>query len=95
MSSLNPQHWTNILDEIYRVLDRGGFYISEIFISSGSNNLNQPLVTRSVVPKELDQVYGVTKDELTEIFGRRFSIKEYQPINPGPSGSFFVWVQKP
>lgn len=78
LSSLNPQYWIDILNEIHRVLDRGGFFISEIFTRNESDDLNQPLVTRNVIPRELDQVYGITTKELPEIFGRQFSIKKYQ-----------------
>ena len=94
LSSLNPQHWPPILNEIYRVLDRGGFYISEVFSREKSCDPNQPLVTKSIIPRELDQVYGITTDELLDVFGKNFSIKRYQPANPGPSDSFFILVQK-
>lgn len=94
LSSLHLQYWLAILNEIYRVLDRGGFYISEVFSRDRSCDINKPLVTRSVIPSELDQVYGVTKDELFNIFGRRFSIKRCLPINPESSDSFFVLAQK-
>ena len=94
LSSLNPQHWPSILNEIHRVLSKGGFYISEVFTREKGYDPNQPLVTRSVIPRELDQVYGVTENELVNIFGRNFSVKEYRPVNPGPNGSFFVLAQK-
>ena len=94
LSSLRPQHWPSILNEIHRVLSRGGFYISEVFTREKGYDSDQPLVTRSVIPRELDQVYGVTENELVNIFGRNFSIKEYRPTNPGPSDSFFVLAQK-
>lgn len=92
LSSFNPQYWTVILDEIHRVLNVGGFYISEIFKRGESTDLNKSLVTRSVIPKELDQVYGVTRNDLVDFFGRIFSIRKCQPNNPRPS--FFVLAQK-
>lgn len=94
LSSLHPQHWTLILNEIYRVLAKGGFYISEVFAREKNCDPNQPLITESVIPKELDQVYGVTEDELVNIFSKNFLIKEYQPISPELDGSFFVLAQK-
>lgn len=94
LSSLNPKHWPVIINEIYRVLDRGGFYISEIFTRNQSLTLYQPLVTRSVIPKEFDEVYGVTKCELVDVFGKQFFIKDCQPVNPGLSDSFYVLAQK-
>lgn len=94
LSSLNPQYWPAILNEIYRVLNRGGFYISEVFTREESSDSNKPLITRSIIPRELDQVYGVTRNELANIFGRCFSIKECLPVNSEPSDSFFVLAQK-
>lgn len=94
LSSLNPQVWPAILSEIYRILDIGSFYISEVFARDKSYSLFLPLVTRSVIPREIDQVYGVTRSEIDDIFGKQFSIKSCQPINHGPSSRFFVLAQK-
>ena len=94
LSSLNPQHWPTILNEIYRVLERGGSYISEVFSREQKSDQNRPLVTKSPIPWELDQVYGVTAEELVNIFGRTFSINQYRPFNPRLSDSFYVLAQK-
>ena len=94
LSSLNPRYWPTILGEIHRILIRGGFYISEVFTKNQSCDLNQPLITKSVIPRELDQVYGVTRNELFNILGNQFSIKKGQPVDPEPRDSFFVLAQK-
>ncbi|MBI2599673.1 class I SAM-dependent methyltransferase [Candidatus Daviesbacteria bacterium] len=94
LSSFNPQYWPVMLDEISRVLKSGGFYISEVFTRDQSYDLHLPLVTRSVIPRELDQVYGVSRGELVNIFGRQFSIKECLPVNPRLNSSLFVLAQK-
>lgn len=94
LSSLGPRYWPTILGEIHRILVRGGFYISEVFTRDPSYNLSQPLITRSAVPRDLDQVYGVTRSELFNIFSRQFSIQRCQPVDPEPSDSFFVLAQK-
>jgi len=94
LSSLNPQYWPAMLNEIHRVLKRGGFYISELFTREETSDLDKPLLTGSVIPRELDQVYGVTRTEISNILGRQFSIKECLPVNPGLSDSFFVLAQK-
>lgn len=94
LSSLDPRAWPIILGEIRRVLLQGGFYISEIFSRDQSCNLNQPLITDSAIPRDLDPVYGVTRSELLVIFGKQFSIKQCAPTNPKLSDSFFVLAQK-
>lgn len=83
LSSLNPQHWSSVLNEIYRVLNRGGFYISEIFTRDQNCNLNQPLITRSVIPRELDQVYGVTRNDLVEFSVESSLLENASPIALG------------
>ncbi len=94
LSSLDPRRWPTILGEIRRVLVQGGFYISEIFSRDQSCNLNQPLITSSAISRDLDPVYGVTKNELFDIFGKQFSIKQCAPTNPKLRDNFFVLAQK-
>lgn len=94
VSSLNPRLWPAIFKEIKRVLRNNGHFISEIFVrdqsNSETNNLYNPLVTKSSIPRDLDQVYGVTETELGTIIGRYFSIQDYMPRRPEPDSSYFV-----
>lgn len=94
LSSFNPQYWPGMLDEISRVLTSGGLYISEFFKREDEFDLDKPLITRSAIPRELDQVFGVTKNELLDIFGQHFLIKECNTFISEQDNSFFVLAQK-
>ena len=95
VSSCHPDRWPNIFQEFNRLLKNGGYLISEIFERPFDTSLIHALAKKNEkIPSQLDQIYGITEEEINIVFGKYFKVIEYSKSYPDSIGRYFILAKK-
>ncbi|MFA6518108.1 MAG: class I SAM-dependent methyltransferase [Candidatus Shapirobacteria bacterium] len=94
-SSCRPRLWPKIYQEFNRLLKNDGHIILEMFIRPPNTLLSCPLTKKSEkIPDRLDQIFGITNEDVDHIIGRFFTIIKARKSYPDSLGRYYILAKK-